>query len=735
MKKRIFSIILILTLLSGAAACRINNLPFDPSADTSGYIEETEAPTVILTPEEEALKSHMGEKAAFAENLYSVDFQQMITGFQRVLYVDFRDTRMLLTLLANNGIIAAEYDFLYAKWRIADLGIQAARFYYTDENGERVLLGYEEKYLRYCGADRYVYCYEDTLAFLDQDFQPLFSENGTFDNPVFGDGWFAYLSDNALKVIFPDGHGFTWSKISYEIISAELSGPENVLLGCKDLYQNPVFLDVDFVTGESIESGIIADPTTISAAGKADEAQVTRLLSETKLSKLPAGSVAVSVFSSTGTEQGHTYVTGESEEILRFVDGAFLTREQGETGFVLRLYEAETKTATAELTVSGTKENPCKISEVLPFGGGFIFADSYGEETTNFYLWTPEREDGAGNAAKDNAGNTATDESGNAGTSAAGNNEPASLAVFDNPTETGIRRIGDLTYYTQKKYPDADRVYTKKCASGIGFFLGDNAVTQDFPDYLAVPCADIAAATGAADEIEQLLNKMPDGFLEEIIRGYDGLDICICDDIQGKETDGEETSADGGNAARVLTAAAFTVIIDNRVIIVINRNCLGPATNFAHELMHVIDRSLSKRKDAGEAFALWEELNPEGFHYFMSYQDAMGNDVTDSLYPRFTPADEKALENPDVVWFADAYAKTYPMEDRARLFEYLCSGDAPEMFCYLSTHVQDKVRYLCAELRTYFTSLSKTETALWEEFPKTWTAPESEEESKNASEP
>ena len=131
----------------------------------------------------------------------------------------------------------------------------------------------------------------------------------------------------------------------------------------------------------------------------------------------------------------------------------------------------------------------------------------------------------------------------------------------------------------------------------------------------------------------------------------------------------------------------------------------GLRSTFAHELMHAIDFRLDW-VCGGTVYPKWNYYVPYMSLYNYGYVDENGNDFYDSSY---TTADEGKE------WFIDAYSKTYPIEDRARLFE--------NMFCYETNgcwyksygRILDRMEYLASILRLYFRCLDDCdELPVWE---------------------
>ena len=87
-----------------------------------------------------------------------------------------------------------------------------------------------------------------------------------------------------------------------------------------------------------------------------------------------------------------------------------------------------------------------------------------------------------------------------------------------------------------------------------------------------------------------------------------------------------------------------------------------------------------------------EKLNPKNYVYEYSYR----SDVK-VKYTMFE--DDK-----DKVYFVDTYAKSYPMEDRARIFENICGKDeTTDLLNY--PHLKDKALLIQNEILKKFPSL------------------------------
>ena len=84
----------------------------------------------------------------------------------------------------------------------------------------------------------------------------------------------------------------------------------------------------------------------------------------------------------------------------------------------------------------------------------------------------------------------------------------------------------------------------------------------------------------------------------------------------------------------------------------------------------------------------------------------------------FTTYDESYLTDNDVehIYFIDSYSKTYPTEDRARIIEYSMVPDAYTYEYFESSHLQEKLDYLCDCIRECWNSSGWVGKTQWEQF-------------------
>lgn len=221
---------------------------------------------------------------------------------------------------------------------------------------------------------------------------------------------------------------------------------------------------------------------------------------------------------------------------------------------------------------------------------------------------------------------------------------------------------------------------------GIDIKVREEVVTF-FPDFAVTPIYDEELINTALAEVDTLFSSFPEGFFEKFT--YDnvqGLEVYLCGTlVQGAE---EGTS----------TPAAFALQNDGKQLIVVDIQ-YPIRQNLAHELCHAMESRVEYEVDNGEIKgfedSVWDQFNPEEFKYFYSYKTKDDDDVDSITSPKHTPDDIKSISDIDNIYFIDGYAKSFPSEDRARIFEYLFgvkTEELPEAF--KSQHIKDKAEYL-----------------------------------------
>ena len=354
---------------------------------------------------------------------------------------------------------------------------------------------------------------------------------------------------------------------------------------------------------------------------------------------------------------GLTYKLNSNESISRIADDGFITWEADyeEHLFYINRYLFETGTICDSLSLDNA-DNPWIYHNSIHKTFDYIIFALYNNETIEFLIWHTEPQ----------------------------------------PETAYIDSVGSTDYNT-KNYENASAVLDEY---NIGLYYGDNVNEIDFIDYSADMCYDSQQISDAIDIIKDCFYKMPTGFIDDVNAGYDGFDIYLTGTIR--------PAGDGS----ISDAAAFVTIIDNRQIMVIDVSySYGLDITFAHEFMHIIENTISANYYM-ELFPDWDSYNPESFSYYYGYLADDGSTISSWNSPEYTDYDQYG--GTDNIYFVDGYSKTFPNEDRARIFESLFSGNADTQPCFNSPHLQAKAKYLCQCLRDNFSSLAACDDIWWE---------------------
>ena len=179
--------------------------------------------------------------------------------------------------------------------------------------------------------------------------------------------------------------------------------------------------------------------------------------------------------------------------------------------------------------------------------------------------------------------------------------------------------------------------------------------------------------------LKESLAKFPPEFFNIFFENnYAGLSIYLTGKLTPKESD-----------TTISDPAAFSLVSNSKYIMVIDITNSSFANLFYHELMHNIEFTLNNEY----AFADWNSLNPNNFLYDLSY--------TKESNPTYTLNNISSKD----IYFIDSYSKTYPDEDRARIFENICLQSS-NITKY--EHLYSKAKYLQEELLSYYPILKES---------------------------
>ena len=194
------------------------------------------------------------------------------------------------------------------------------------------------------------------------------------------------------------------------------------------------------------------------------------------------------------------------------------------------------------------------------------------------------------------------------------------------------------------------------------------------------------------------VNDFPYGFFDDIRRpGADPLSIYFSGRIEGVDS------------SSISYAAALTGSLENGSYICFDVNEYDYFTrNLAHELMHVVDGRITDFCYDNLDFRInnyWTDvLNDGPYDYYYSYHDENGYEVNSI---------DGTIYGDDPPYYADAYSKTFPTEDKSRIFEHLFVQN--NYVFDEGTPLTRKAEYLIAMLRYVLPSVGACEEeCVWE---------------------
>lgn len=215
--------------------------------------------------------------------------------------------------------------------------------------------------------------------------------------------------------------------------------------------------------------------------------------------------------------------------------------------------------------------------------------------------------------------------------------------------------------------------------------------TLDYSHYDTYLLTDPGFVRSALDTLEETLSLYPEGFFRQLLYGgMESIRIELVGGLTVKEhIDTHPTSAGAFAQDR---GSYYSVVLDGFL--------LQPQTLF-HEFSHIMDARLEWdamiREDALYSEEAWLALQPEGFHYAMTYTEVPEG------YHRFAESG----------YFLTEYGMTYPTEDRAVLLEMAMSNFAWDFEPGSGT--RKKLQYYADCIRDCFDTEGWPETTVWEQ--------------------
>ncbi len=242
-------------------------------------------------------------------------------------------------------------------------------------------------------------------------------------------------------------------------------------------------------------------------------------------------------------------------------------------------------------------------------------------------------------------------------------------------------------------------------AYGVKVYLRQDGHGFSNATYYGTLCDDELAIAGGLKKLDAFLAALPPQLLRaSLSTDYNGLGFYLSGPILPRGTDGISSAAglssDHGQERYIIFDA-----FDDSV----------PAT-LAHEFMHLLEDKLEEADNVSGQDLLggFVRLSPRNYDdggYNYGYHTAEGFQLSDTA---FTWEDMDDAKHPQDVWYIDSYSRSFPLEDRARIFEKLfTAGDSlPEYF--KSPHLMAKAKYLCALIREAFPELASGPSPVWE---------------------
>lgn len=210
-----------------------------------------------------------------------------------------------------------------------------------------------------------------------------------------------------------------------------------------------------------------------------------------------------------------------------------------------------------------------------------------------------------------------------------------------------------------------------------------NETNIKFPDFKAENENNNQKIKESLNKITNILNKYDHDFFASFnFDKYEGLHLYLTSKLTPSDLENQ-----------ISNPAAYSLINDNKFMIVIDINQPNIEELLCHELIHNLEFVLTKKKIT--PFNNWESYNPEDFIYNNSY--------TKPYLYNYTIEEE----NKDQIYFIDKYSHTYASEDRARIFENICSCNENSVVKEYP-NIYKKALYLEEEIYKYYPNLQKT---------------------------
>lgn len=204
----------------------------------------------------------------------------------------------------------------------------------------------------------------------------------------------------------------------------------------------------------------------------------------------------------------------------------------------------------------------------------------------------------------------------------------------------------------------------------------------NYPDFNAEIVNDNRIISDSINNISNILYIFNLDFYNTFYtNNYEGLTIYLT----GTLTPNDYTT-------QISKPAAYSLLSDNKYMIVLDINQSNLEKLIAHELLHNMEFNLKINNIT--PFENWDTLNPSSFIYNNSY--------TKEYTYNYTLTEENYHD----VYFIDHYSQTFAEEDRARIFENIIGTENNLLKEF--PNLYQKGLYLKEELLTYYPMLKNT---------------------------
>ena len=254
--------------------------------------------------------------------------------------------------------------------------------------------------------------------------------------------------------------------------------------------------------------------------------------------------------------------------------------------------------------------------------------------------------------------------------------------------DLGATPTGDTAVYTGPRYtaehPDTEGLAACQLkADAIGEKYGVQIRIADIPagcSYKLTREHLVQPLENALDALDAALSR----YHETLLQGINSVSGC------GKVTISLVRDIEGGRSV-----AQYWSGKDACIVLELGEGLEGRLDNGVY---HVMDTFLFNKTSELDQ---WDEQNPKNFRYDLNETDYLNRQ-------------DESLLTGDKRAFVDSFSMSYPIEDRAAIFQYAMSGDGAEVFA--SKAMQQKLQTLCKAIRNACGWKKSEEVFLWEQY-------------------